>query len=67
MIFGFQFVKHSGIFADVLLDGVAEAQIEPAVIHADDGVRLAFDCERQQLVEESAELQIVLQHVRERR
>jgi len=26
-----------------ILDGVAEAQIEPAEIHADDGIRLAFN------------------------
>ena len=31
------------IFAGVFFDGMAEAQIEPAVIHTDDGVRFALN------------------------
>src|SRR5271154_4090676 len=51
------------IVADVFLDRVAEAQVEPAVIHADDDVRLAFDGEREQLVEQPPELEIIFQHI----
>ncbi len=45
------------IIADVFLDRLAEAQIESAVIHADDHVRLAFDGQREQLVEQPPEFQ----------
>jgi len=51
------------IFADVLFDGVAEAQIEPAVIHADDGVRFALNRQFQQLMEQPPELEIIYQHI----
>src|SRR5277367_5452578 len=50
------------IVADVFLDRVPEAQVEAAVIHADDDVRFAFDGEREQLVEQPPELEIILQH-----
>ena len=53
------------IVADVFLDRLAEAQVEPAVIHADDHVRLAFDRQREQLVEQPPKFEIFFQHVRD--
>ena len=42
---------------------MTKAQVESAVIHADDDVRSAFDGEREQLVEQPPELEIIFQDV----
>ena len=42
---------------------MTKAQIEPAIIHADDGIRLVFNRQREQLVEQPAIFEKVFQHV----
>src|SRR5258707_15542497 len=49
--------------ANMLLNGMREAAIEPREIDADDGVRLALNHEAQQFVKKSAELRIILNHL----
>ena len=54
-----------GVFADVFFDRLTETQVEPAVIHADDHIRLALDGQRQQLVEQPPEYKIFFQNIRD--
>jgi len=45
-------------------DGPRESQIEPAVVHANDDVRLARDGQLEQLAEQAAEFAVFFEHVR---
>ena len=51
------------VFPDVVLDRLAEAQVESAVVHADDHIRFPFDRQRKQLVEQPPEFEEVFEDV----
>ena len=60
-----RFPVGKGIFTDIFFDRLTEAQVEPAVIHADHHIRLALDGQRQQLVEQPPEHKILFQDIRD--
>ena len=62
---GVPVVEPVGVRASVLPDGMGKAAVEPGEIHADDRVGLALQRELEELVEQPAELEIVLQHLRQ--
>src|SRR5439155_20292009 len=49
--------------ADILFDGVRKAVVEPGEIDADDDVRLVFERELKELVEDAFELAVLFQRV----